>query len=91
MSGAGAASQPLRFDQTARTFQVAATLLQLRLDGIDRANGLLAGRDEVRLRKDRHGIVTAEGPPRHGIEPGQRIDFVAEEFDAHAEIGRAHV
>jgi len=60
---------------------------QLGFDPADRLLQTRQGRHEVARGIDRHPVLFPEDFPRHRVERGQALDFVAEQLDAHALLG----
>ncbi len=76
-----ALAEPLGLEQLALPLQRRAPRDQFRLDPVHRTPRVLARRDEVGSRKDRHPFAAADGAARQRIEREQFVDLVAEQTD----------
>ena len=74
--------QPVRLEDLAFRFELAAVPAELRLDALDRLLRPVARRDEVRLRIDRDLVVAPQRLAGQRIERDQLVDLVAEQLDA---------
>ena len=83
---AGAHAQPLGLEQLALVLQLGEALLQLLLDGLDRALHALRPRDVVRRREDAHVLDLVDHVARERVEVVERLDLVTEELDADREL-----
>ena len=82
----GALAQSLRFEQTAALLEQGHALLELGLDGDERAVHLLLRRHVVRRREDRELLAHREDLAGERVEVLDRLDDVAEELDARCDL-----